>query len=957
MMKKKKILISVLLCLSVCAAGAAVTVGCGQTEETPSVGGDIKSLVNFTDSSVSLEIGDRYLPDLTSVEDKNGYVFRLNDRLFITAQNAAGKNVPITNGAFTVADPSGYTVFYRVYEGKNYKERKVSVTVTDTTGPEITIYGWRSEREIGTFELPKFYVSDNSGEELTATYKIVDAQTNAASEAVTVDGNFVTFSQPGTYKIVAEATDSKGNKGTSEKEIVITPSMGEFVWENFDNERHLEVVRNNDHYTSQTGYKWLDSFEGENGVAMIKPNYKERWFHSAFVQLGFSKTFEEMAACKWDYFTVRAYIVAGNENLVTVANGMCTFGSYETGKWVDIVIPRKAYLSKNNYNILSGFIGSESMQERYEAFAQAVVGDTPNLFLSVNTYDHNSDVTVYIDEITWGTSGEDVTPPAVTLQGVVWKVKSNSTMKIPTIEVSDDRDPDRSYDSVKFYQVTEGGRREIAIKSGEVTIGDAGKYVLVVSVSDFSGNKADKEFTFTALDNYDPTIISTYDSEEEIGGVNGEITWLSSFEGKDGVMKTVVTDAADYGAGFLQMKFAQEAIDNAIASKFDYVRIRLYVSAETTSEKIGFYSWNRLLGEVKLNTWVDFDITIKDLSNGSYLSYGDQLTRQDTYNKFLHAYVYNMNTIMYTNDPVLARNRAAVTFYIDSIIWGVTYDGDFIESVPGLKSTFDSSQEGGNVLNVPAVAMVSDGITAAEKSLSEFKIYRKGTTTELAPVNGVYTFEDGEYTCVAKVAGCEDFMMNFIVENLANTIYDFSEIEYYTEDPVGRPYPAKGIQVQFDLHNGGSTWLASFTGEDGKTEYGVQKANNEQSSLRFDIGNEKFEFDYIVVRIYFETEAQKIRLSSYWSHAAINLETNQWIDVKIPRSAIQCDGSAMYKNNGGNQAGLTDDAVFYSEIFGNIGYNDQNGFCFTLYDENDQLANVTVYISRISYGVETPEEA
>ncbi|MGN1040801.1 MAG: hypothetical protein ACI4QL_05170, partial [Candidatus Fimimonas sp.] len=524
----------------------------------------------------------------------------------------------------------------------------------------------------------------------------------------------------------------------------------------------------------------------------------------------------------------------------------------------------------------------------------------------VNTYNHDSDVTIYIDEITWGVKEPDVTAPEVTLQGVIWKVASNSTMKIPTIVVTDDRDPVNSYDEVKFYQVTASGRKEIQIKNGAVQIGDAGEYFLVVKVSDFSGNTAYREFKFTALDDYDPTIIATYDGDYEIGGVSGEVSWLETFNGASGVMKTVVDSATDYGAGFLSMKFAQETIDNAIARRFDYIRIRLYVEADTTAEKIGLYSWNRLLGEVKLNEWVDFYITIKDLSNGSYLSYSSQLTRQDTYNKFLHAYVYNMNIMMYTNDPVLAANRSAVTYYIDNMVWGVTYESDYVQSVPGLKSSFDSSLEGGNTLAVPTVANVSDGITAVEKSLTEFKIFILGTETEVLPVNGTYVFEDGEYTCVAKVDGATEFVMDFVVENLANTIYDFSEIIYYTEDPVGVHYPVKGAQVQFNYHNGGSSWLAKFTGADGKTEYGVQKANTAQSSLRFDIGKNKFEFDYITIRVYFETDATKLRLSSHWSHVALNVETNKWVDVTIRRSDIQTAGSAMYYFNGANANGLTD---------------------------------------------------
>ncbi|MGN1040056.1 MAG: hypothetical protein ACI4QL_01360, partial [Candidatus Fimimonas sp.] len=386
-MKRNSKIILLILCALVFCLANVFLVACDTNSDGNANG--IKDLVDFTDSAVTLEIGDRYEPDITSVADKDGKVYKINDKLFITAQNGAGENVPITNGAFTVADFSGYTVFYRVYEGKNYVERKVTVSVTDTTAPEITLYGVRSEREIGTFDLPKVFVTDNSGESITASkLTVVDANTGANAEGVTLSDTTVTFTKPGTYKFVATAQDSHGNVSTQEKEIVITPSMGANVWENFDNARHLETIKNNNHYTSQTEYKWLESFNGKSGVAEIKPNYKERWFHSAFLQLGFAKTYEEMMACPWDYFTIRAYITAGDETSVAIANGMFVFANYPTGEWVDIVIERKDYLSEDNYNMLSGFNGSESMAERYDAFSNGVTGDVPNLFLSVNTYNH-----------------------------------------------------------------------------------------------------------------------------------------------------------------------------------------------------------------------------------------------------------------------------------------------------------------------------------------------------------------------------------------------------------------------------------------------------------------------------------------------------------------------------------------------------------------------------------------
>ena len=1191
-------------------------------------------ILDFADGEARVEVGKRYEPDHTYFKSTSGNEYKLNVNLFITAVDSNGKDVRITNGSFLVQDMAGYIVYYRCYQGKAFKERKVRVAVYDSTSPNIEIHGWRKEREVGTFPLPEVVVLDNSGQAIRPTYDITESD-GRESDAVTIIGDNVQITRPGKYTYTAYATDAMGNRAKKSQDIVITPSMGTYVWDDFSNENHLEVFRASDHYTSQTVTKWHQTFAGASGVAEVMPNYQERNFRSSFLQIGLNKTVDEMLACRWDSFTVRMYVDTKNgESSVFVGNGDFTLGSMKTNEWVDYKIARKDYLVPSNYRMFPNMGKNDTKDERYEAFAKGITGDTPNLGLSINTVTPNTDLSIYIDSITWESAGADTEAPTVTLDGATSKILANSTFTLPGITITDNVDPlDAIKSKVNFYAVTASGDKEIAIVDNKVQIGNVGTYKLSVYVEDSSGNKATREFFFNAVNSIDPHVIASYDTEQEIGGMVGSLSWLGEWKGAEGVMKNVVPNAGDGLAGTLNLQFPRSVMENAVRDKFDYIRFRVYVEAPTSSESIGMYSFWQNYGAIKLNEWNEFDVTLAKLADNSALNpHGstptEPWTRDQVYEKFLHTYVYNAGPFMSTNDPELVRSAADVTYYFDEITWGKTYDGDFIQSLPGMEQSYDSSEV--SSIPVPDTAMVSDGLISTEKKLDsavierregskwvalqpnedgevdisveglyrvvaklagcadyiftfsvetlgntiwsfsndqsisgiggqttwmeEFQgasgvmkdvvpdagdglagtlnfqfpraimenavkekfdyihfrvyveapttsesigmysfwqnygalklnewndfnvtldkladnsvlnphgstptepwtrdqVYEKflhtyvynagpfmstndeqlvknhsdvtyyfdeiswgktydgdfikeipglktsydGTVTKTLPVpqtalvsdglisrtqkldsavierkdgetwtaltpdsnNEVDISKEGAYRVVAKLEGYKDYVFEFVVENLSNVIYDFASDETYGENPpYGLGYPASSAKVQFDYHNGGSNWMASFTGQDGVTEYGVQKAARAQSVLRFDIGHTPFEFDYIKVRVYFETSsAEKMRIYSGYSpicEGTNALPANAWTDLVIRRESLATAGATMYKDGLTGGSGVEN---FYSDCFGIPGYNNQNCFNFQMYngDTAALLQDVTVYISRISYGVD-----
>lgn len=485
-------------CFAITAA-ATLFVGCGGKQS----GGSIKA-VDFADKAVTVEVGDCYYPDMTTAKDESGNTYTLNENLFITVKDAEGADVPSSKGEFIVEDFGGYTVYYTLYEGKNRAERKVQISVSDETAPLIDVAGWRSERETGTFDMPIMYVSDNSGERIEPSYKIVDSATLEIASSAVVDSGKVTFTQTGDYTLIVEATDSHGNSAKKEKNIRIIDTLGEYVLENFDNATRLETIKTTSLTTASTTAEWLESFEGRTGVAKVNANYSILYTNNNCLQLSFSKTKDEMLEYKWDYIIVKMYIKS-QEETVSVGNGTTAnmFGSYQTNKWLEIKLPKKTYLSHLNKAILTNFVGTETLEERYMAFAAAVTGDTPSIFLSAAPYNRSTEITFYIDEIVWGQEDPDTVGPEIAFLSGDFQVLSNSTMPLSMISVSDDMDPIVSYDRLEFFKVTDNGDERLDISGTSLQFRESGLYKLVVTARDFSGNETVKTFEFEAVDSID----------------------------------------------------------------------------------------------------------------------------------------------------------------------------------------------------------------------------------------------------------------------------------------------------------------------------------------------------------------------------------------------------------------------------------------------------------------------
>lgn len=174
---------------------------------------------------------------------------------------------------------------------------------------------------------------------------------------------------------------------------------------------------------------------------------------------------------------------------------------------------------------------------------------------------------------------------------------------------------------------------------------------------------------------------------------NFTITNNESVGDETGVIKIV----SGTNTGNLMMGFQMDKLEAANSANWDYLTVRMYVIAElkedatekeqTTFAKISslsMCSWNLPLGTINLNEWTDFVIPKAFFNNPkSYVinsNSGSILTKEKFDEKFTNCYgVDNMSlgghnhTFFYTNtySSLNSVSSAQITYYIDSITWGV----------------------------------------------------------------------------------------------------------------------------------------------------------------------------------------------------------------------------------------------------------------------------------------------
>lgn len=591
---KKRSLLTALLIGGV--ASLLTAVGCASGEAKTK---ELK-LVGFDDAEITVEMGEQYLPDLTSVQDEEGNVYTPK----ITVWTTSGNSVWSDDGEFKVSLLEGYKVVYTVKADGGVAKRTVTVKSKDTTAPTIKFLDVRTEVLADKYESPNVYVTDNSGEDLEAEVKCYKLGAEGEQTEIVKNQGKYLLTDLGSYKYVASVTDGSGNTATLEKPFYVV-EMGEYVWEDFSSANRLENIIVDGNETCFTEVEWLEEFEGAEGVAKISPNYypANNWGQGDYVAIRLNKTYDQLKKDKWGSFTIRMYIadackyakqngeyVAGAAATnVTLQNESLSLGSYKVGEWVDVTVSRKDFFQDKKALAFKTFNSSKTLQDRYERFAEMYTCGAPcYLFRAAAGSGH---AIYYIDSITWTEAEEDVTAPAITYQGGTVEAALNSLVTLPTVVATDDWDAAPSIKSNLYYDNKNTEIPELVkVTNNTFTATRLGEYYLDVEAKDASGNVSTSRFTIHVVASIDEHIISSNNYPEQGGTFAAAIqqsyvsgyqsqsssTWLEEFEGKQGVAKIVADNVNQYGFGYMKL-YVPKNIAEAMKDAFGYVTITLYI--------------------------------------------------------------------------------------------------------------------------------------------------------------------------------------------------------------------------------------------------------------------------------------------------------------------------------------------------------------------------------------------
>lgn len=287
-------------------------------------------LVDFADYTVTADLGSTYTFSATSVKDTEGKTYRLN----YSVTDADGNAVDVIGGAFTVDDLRGYKATASVEIGGTVHSINITVNVRDVTPPNILIDTPLRGFATRPYTLPQITVTDNTGEQIVPTVKVVYIGDGIEVEQTVSDGVFTPETE-GNYRIVVSATDSAGNSDTVSSDFFVRNALGENLIEDFYSERYAGVVTNKQNGMTDADPEWLETFEGRDGVVKTYSTgnaYGPHWYFS------FDMTTDELAELRFESIYADVYVTstdAGDTKFIA-RNQNVELGTFNTGEWVRV---------------------------------------------------------------------------------------------------------------------------------------------------------------------------------------------------------------------------------------------------------------------------------------------------------------------------------------------------------------------------------------------------------------------------------------------------------------------------------------------------------------------------------------------------------------------------------------------------------------------------------------------
>ncbi len=303
-MKKKKILT---LLMALMLTGGMMT-SCGPKTKDLTIG-----TFDVDETKVdSADVLSTYQVTPVSATDNEGTYYLA----VITVTDPDGNDVTVTNNSFVCSKMGDYTVTYTVtLNDGDVVSKSYTVRVLDVTEPEIVCS--LKEHNItslgSTFDLSTITATDNSGETVTPTSKVLFNGEELALEGQTT----VTFDQKGAYTIEVTASDSSDNVTTTKYNIYTIMDFEHGAY--YNNEWYATTISEDFAYEGTHSYEfgafdsapnWFNDYSMLGDVYLYETDakYVSFWIYFDFQRAGFNGSILTNAV----YHKLSVYDIYGN---------------------------------------------------------------------------------------------------------------------------------------------------------------------------------------------------------------------------------------------------------------------------------------------------------------------------------------------------------------------------------------------------------------------------------------------------------------------------------------------------------------------------------------------------------------------------------------------------------------------------------------------------------------------
>lgn len=596
-MKKTK---RMFLLTAIALFGAFGLVGCETTVTPNDDGGNVDTsnvqLAEFDDVTASVLLGDEYtLPE--TVKDEDGKEYSVS----YSIQTQSGKSVGAIDGVFWVDRFENYSILCSVKLSEtDVRTRTINLTVQDKGAPTITFSDFEDGATGIEYTLPVVTVSDNSGENIIPSAKLYKLYGATRGEEMNINSGKFTPSESGYYLYEVTAIDGSGNTATATEVLYFYGGVRTTDLLTFDEPEYLEFLDLGANKTST----WLSEYAGESGVAQIS-YLGQQWepqFKFAPMKDVSSATSTLLTA--YDSVIVRMYVEESAQatnywKYVTMRNGAGTDTkntSVAYNRWVDYKFPISAI--------------SDAQESKAKVYGQAT-----QLYKEDGTTVKNHKGVFYLSDV--------FVANEVTVN-VLGNLQSGTTLSISAQYASENLD----LSNAEITVITPEG---VSIKAtnAQYTPTSRGKYTVYVNADGYWGTT---EFNITGVERANELISFDYagDLSYVDNSASRDESWVSSFAGEQGVLKTEYTTSGNWA---MQFSFTplQDISENAsIYDDYNYVVLKMYIVQDETYQSNWQYVFINTSSStyhsstaVQTNTWVEYKFDIELLKyNAQKIKFG-----------------------------------------------------------------------------------------------------------------------------------------------------------------------------------------------------------------------------------------------------------------------------------------------------------------------------------------------